>query len=99
MPVIGAGCTGTPSCEGGQTIFDNNPSSPTFGQHVNAVCDVGNGVCRPDTSSSTLGGGSGFAQHLPGEVHLDPTKHYYLTVFPGDAGNPFANANLSADCT
>jgi len=38
-------------------------------------------------------------RHLPREVHLDPTKRYYLTVFPGDAGNPFANANLSADCT
>jgi len=36
---------------------------------------------------------------MPGAVHLDPTKHYYLTVLPGDAGNPFANANLSADCT
>src|SRR5437762_189932 len=88
MPLIAAGCTGTLSCEGGQSIFN-----PATGTHDLAVCDVGNGVCRPDA------GGNGFAQHSPGEVNLDPTKRYYLTVFPGDAGNPFANANGSADCT
>jgi hypothetical protein len=88
MPLIAAGCTGPLSCEGGQTIFD-----PATGTHINAVCDLGNGVCRPDTA------GNGFTQTSPGAVHLDPTKRYYLTVFPGDAGNPFANANLSADCT
>jgi len=32
-------------------------------------------------------------------VHLDPTKRYYISVLPGDAGNPFSNANLTADCT
>src|SRR5207302_1774047 len=47
MPLIAAGCTGTLSCEGGQTIFD-----PATGNHVNTVCDVGNGVCRPDTSGN-----------------------------------------------
>jgi hypothetical protein len=88
MPLIAAGCTGPLSCESGQTIFD-----PVSGTHINAVCDLGNGVCRPDTL------GSGFAANLPGAAHLDPTKRYYLTIFPGDAGNPFANANLSADCT
>ncbi len=93
MPLIAAGCTGQLSCEAGQMIFDSDPTSPTFGQHISAVCDLGNGVCRPDASAS------GFAQHSPGEVYLDPTKRYYLTIFPGDAGNPFANGNLSADCT
>src|SRR5438876_8675934 len=88
MPLIAAGCTGQLSCEGGQTIFN-----PVTGTHDAAVCDLGNGVCRPDTS------GNGFASHMPGEVHLDPAKRYYLTIFPGDAGNPFANGNLSADCT
>ncbi len=88
MPIVATGCTGTLSCEGGQTIFD-----PVSGTHINAVCDVGDGVCRPDTT------GNGFAQTLPGSVHLDPTKRYYLSVLPGDAGNPFENANLSADCT
>jgi hypothetical protein len=88
MPLVAAGCTGQLSCEGGQTIYN-----PSTGGHDLAVCDQGNGVCRPDAA------GSGFAPHWPREVHLDPTKRYYLTVFPGDAGNPFENANLSADCT
>src|ERR1700730_13836946 len=45
MPLIAAGCTGPLSCESGQTIFD-----PVSGTHINAVCDLGNGVCRPDAS-------------------------------------------------
>jgi hypothetical protein len=87
MPVIAAGCTGQLSCEGGQTIFNS-----ATGTHDPAVCDVGNGICRPDLT------GNGFTPNMPSAAHLDPTKRYYLTVFPGDAGNPFANANLSADC-
>jgi len=95
MPVVASGCTGPLSCEGGQTIFD-----PTTGTHINAVCDLGNGVCRPDPNVDPATGlGTGFTATMPGAVHLDPTKRYYLTIFPGDAGNPFANANLSADCT
>src|SRR6202035_2128906 len=50
MPLVAAGCTGPLSCEGGQTVYD-----PTTGTHVNAVCDIGNGVCRPDTSASGSG--------------------------------------------
>jgi hypothetical protein len=88
MPVIAAGCTGPLSCEGGQTIFN-----PVTGTHDPAVCDLGNGVCRPDTT------GNGFAQEPPSAVHLDPAKHYYLTIFPGDAGTPFPAGNVSADCT
>jgi hypothetical protein len=41
MPVVAAGCTGTLSCEGGQTVL---------GQNV--VCDQGNGACRPDTTGN-----------------------------------------------
>ncbi len=41
MPVVATGCTGTLSCEGGQTVL---------GQNV--VCDQGNGACRPDTTGS-----------------------------------------------
>jgi hypothetical protein len=88
MPVIATGCTGTLSCEGGQSIYD-----PVSGGHVNAVCDQGNGVCRADAT------GNGFTPSFPSQVHLDPTKRYYLSVLPGDAANPFENANLSADCT
>ena len=102
MPVIATGCTGPLSCESMQTIYDNgvpcigvnNPvgCSPTAGQHINAVCDVGNGVCRPDTA------GAGFAAVNPNRVHLDPTKRYYISILPGDAANPFISANLTASC-
>jgi hypothetical protein len=83
MPLVAAGCTGPLSCEGGQTVFD-----PALG-HVNAVCDIGNGVCRPDPT------GNGQAILLPGQVHLDPTKRYYISVLPGDAANPFETANAT----
>jgi len=83
MDFVAQGCTGTLSCEGGQTMYDNNPSSPTFGTHVPAVCDLGNGACRPDPT------GSGFNPVFPSQVHLDPAKRYYISVLPGDAGNPF----------
>jgi len=70
MPLVAAGCTGTLSCEGGQTVGG-----------VNAVCDVGNGVCRTTAAQQ--------ATLDPGQVHLDPNKRYYISVLPGDAGNPF----------
>lgn len=47
------------------------------------VCDQGNGVCRTDTS------GNGQAPVDPSQIHLDPTKRYYISVLPGDAANPF----------
>ena len=80
MPVVAAGCTGHLSCEGGQTVLTSG------GGHAAAVCDIGNGVCRQDT---TVVANQGFARTLPNQVHLDPTKRYYITVFPGDAANPF----------
>ncbi len=83
MPVVAAGCTGALSCEGGQTM-----------QTANVVCDVGNGVCRPDVT------GNGFAVVLPGSVALDPSKRYYISVLPGDAANPFNAGYLGApDCS
>jgi hypothetical protein len=43
-----------------------------------AVCDQGNGVCRTDgpLQKATLS---------PAKVALDPAKHYYISVLPGDA--------------
>jgi hypothetical protein len=79
MPFIATGCTGPLSCEAGQMVVD-----PASGNHVPAVCDVGNGVCRPDTT------GQGFTAVLPSSVQLDPTKRYYISILPGDAANPFA---------
>ncbi len=68
MPVVAQGCTGTISCESGQSIL----GAP-------AVCDVGNGVCRSGASKAPV---------LPGAVHLDTTKRYYISVLPGDAIDP-----------
>ncbi len=79
MPFVAQGCTGPKSCEAGQTVL---------GQP--AVCDLGNGACRPDTT------GQGFTPVLPSQVALDPTKRYYISVLPGDAGDPFT-AGYSGD--
>ena len=77
MPVVASGCVGTVACEVGQTVYD-----PVSKAHIPAVCDVGDGQCR-----------SG-AQQVPVDpmyVHLDPSKHYYISILPGDAGNSFTN--------
>ncbi len=50
-----------------------------------AVCDIGDGVCRTTASQQTAVD--------PSQVHLDPTKRYYISVLPGDAANPFISAN------
>ncbi len=71
MPVVAQGCTGPISCESGQKMLD-----PATGAHVNAVCDEGNGICHPGDAKTPL---------LPGDVALDPTKHYYISILPGDA--------------
>ncbi|MBV8804747.1 MAG: hypothetical protein JO042_06860, partial [Sinobacteraceae bacterium] len=55
-----------------------------------AVCDVGNGACRTT--------GSQLTQVAPGQVPLDPTKRYYLSVLPGDAANPFAAGYTGIPC-
>ena len=99
MPFVAQGCTGPLSCESGQTMLDTRPlctapgvpagCSATGGTHVPAVCDLGNGACRPDTT------GNGLTQVQPGSVHLDPSKRYYISVLPGDAANPFP-ANVTA---
>jgi hypothetical protein len=78
MPYVAQGCTGAVSCEGGQTAYN-----PLTGSHDKVVCDVGNGQCRPDTT------GNGMTIVMPGDVYLDPTKRYYISILPGDAANPF----------
>src|SRR6266436_832106 len=83
MPLVATSCvgpTGAVACETGQTVFD-----PATGTHVPTVCDVGDGVCRTNASQQT--------PVNPSQVHLDPTKHYYISVLPGDAGNPFISGN------
>lgn len=83
MPIVAQGCVGglvAVSCEFGQTVLD-----PSIGQHVPTVCDVGNGVCRTTAFKQT--------PVDPSQVHLDPTKRYYISVLPGDAANPFNTGN------
>ena len=89
MPFVAQGCTGPLSCESGQTAY--NPATNT---HDFVACDVSNGVCRhsPVAIQKTA--------VLPGQVALDPTKRYYLSVLPGDAANPFISGYASAPvCT
>ncbi|HXJ90059.1 MAG TPA: hypothetical protein VMS18_24820 [Candidatus Binatia bacterium] len=74
MPIVAQGCVGQISCELGQTVLD-----PSTGEHVSAACDLGNGVCRSATQKIQLD---------PANVALDPTRHYYISVLPGDAMDP-----------
>ncbi len=92
MPYVAQGCTGTLSCESGQMMVDSNPASPTYGQHIVAVCDQGNGICHADTS------GNGKTQVTPDQIVLDPTKRYYISILPGDAANPFVTGDTTNDC-
>jgi hypothetical protein len=82
MTYVAQGCTGPLSCESGQTLLGQS-----------AVCDVGNGSCRPDLT------GNGKTPVDPSQVVLDPSKRYYITVLPGDAANPFIAGNALADCS
>jgi hypothetical protein len=98
MPYVAQGCTGPVSCEAGETAVN-----PKTGTHDPVVCDVGNGACRADTT------GHGMTAVMPGAVALDPTKHYYISILPGDAANPFlngyggspncSNSNVGGDAT
>jgi hypothetical protein len=88
MDYVAQGCTGPKSCEGGQTFLN-----PATGTHDPAVCDVGNGACRLDTT------GNGSTAVMPSSVHLDPSKRYYISVLPGDAGDPFPAYVGQPTCT
>src|SRR6202171_1747746 len=78
MPVVASGCVGVVACESGQTVVN-----PATGLHSPAVCDLGNGACETTSGQQT--------PVLPSHVHLDPTKRYYISVLPGDAGNDFSH--------
>jgi hypothetical protein len=89
MPFVAQGCTGLLSCESGQTVVD-----PKTGNHVAAVCDIGNGACRTDSTA-----GNGRVAVLPSQVNLDPSKRYYISILPGDAANPFIAGYTGNPCT
>jgi hypothetical protein len=86
MPFVAQGCTGPKSCESGQTVVN-----PATGAHLPAVCDVGNGACRTTAAQQT--------PVFPSQVALDPNKRYFISVLPGDAGDPFAAGYGGAGCT
>jgi Bacterial Ig domain len=79
MPVVATGCVGTMSCESGQTLL----GSP-------AICDVGDGICRTtDAGGAPLTTANAYRTPLdPSQVALDPDKHYFISVMPGDGINP-----------
>jgi len=82
MPVLAQGCVGSVSCESGQTV-----------QGQPATCDIGNGACRATSDPSNLGvvvdGTAGQKTPIdPKDVSLDPTKHYFISILPGDGVNP-----------
>jgi hypothetical protein len=94
--MIAIGCTGPQSCGRGQSIYDNNPASPTYGQHVPAICDP-TGICSPAPPGVTSRPTS-----TPDQVSLIATNpdgtpaRYYISVLPGDAANSFNTGNTSA---
>jgi hypothetical protein len=75
MPIVARGCVGTLSCEAGQTVLG-----------VAAVCDVGNGACRPGAQETAVD---------PSQVHLDTAKRYYITILPGDGADALAAIPLN----
>jgi hypothetical protein len=77
MPVVAAGCVGPTGAVACE-------SGQTL-LNQPAVCDIGNGVCRTTASQQ--------ASLSPAQVALDPRKHYYISVLPGDAANSFENLN------
>src|SRR5882672_8187644 len=88
MPIVAQGCTGPRSCESGQSFIN-----PATGADEPAVCDGNNGVCRPGTQKTAVD---------PASVVLNPSKHYYISVLPGDAmdpGHAMGGVQIANACT
>ncbi len=88
MPIVAQGCTGPLSCESGQSFIN-----PATGADEPAVCDGNNGVCRPGTQKTAVD---------PASVVLNPSKHYYISVLPGDAmdpGHAMGGVQIANACT
>ena len=65
MPVIAAGLHGRCLLRTGQTVLD-----PATGTHVDAACDMGNGICRRGPCRRR--------PSCPAQTVLDPAKRYYI---------------------
>ncbi|CAN5817624.1 hypothetical protein BH11PSE8_BH11PSE8_39850 [soil metagenome] len=74
MPVVATGCVGAASCGSGQQIRIDSTT-------VDAVTGT-LGARHSTTDAEALA-----LQTLPSDALLDPTKHYYISILPGDAGD------------
>ena len=74
MPVVATGCVGPVSCGSGQQVRIDNTT-------VDAVTRT-LGARHVVTDAEAL-----LLQTTPDQAVLNPTKHYYVSVLPGDAGN------------
>jgi hypothetical protein len=77
MPIVATGCVGAVSCGSGQQVrVDSTTVDPTTGTL---------GLRQVVTDAQALA-----RQVTPDQVVLDPTKNYYISILPGDAGDPVA---------
>jgi hypothetical protein len=84
LPVQSQGYSFHTSTMGVVAAGCTGPVSCEQGQTINGgatavACDVGNGQCRNAAQKDPV---------LPSQVHLDPSKRYYLSVMPADGANP-----------
>jgi Bacterial Ig domain len=84
MPTVATGCLGAISCEGGQTLL----GAP-------AACNIGNGICSTGVDPTT----GGRTPLSPADVVLDPNKHYFISIMPGDGINPTLNGAGGPMCS
>ncbi len=64
MPLVATGCTGPISCGTGQTVYDSNPASPTYGQHI----PVGGQASLDPSTVALEPGKSYYISVLPGDA-------------------------------
>ena len=53
---------------------------------------------RPELHGAPVPTSGGTTPVMPSSVHLDPTKRYYISILPGDAGNPFPAYTSAPNC-
>lgn len=74
MPVVATGCVGPVSCGSGQQVRIDNTTVDA------ATGTLGARHVTTDAEALAL-------QTTPDQAVLDPTKHYYISILPGDAGD------------
>jgi hypothetical protein len=76
MPIVATGCVGVMSCGSGQAYYDS--VNPIYRDIVKGTGTLGSRHVRTKTEALAL-------QTLPSAAVLDPLKHYYISILPGDA--------------